>query len=148
MAELSQSQSKTLFSDFIESRRGEFCDSQSSTDTYVPSEGQVLLRRCQSEGVCLACSFCVQCCEATPSVPLRVTAGVFVQPLSPCLRRRWLHSHGSNRSLDRLLSVGAKFAVTKTEALLQVQSLQLLESRPVVYDRQLLLSSCQETCCK
>lgn len=94
MAELSQSQSKTLFSDFTESRRGEFCDSQSSTDTYVPSEGQVLLRRCQSEVVCLACFFCVQCCEATPSVPLRVTAGVFGKPPSPSLRRRWQSQPG------------------------------------------------------
>lgn len=48
----------------------------------------------------------------------------------------------------RLLSVRAKFAVTKTEELLQVQSLQLLQSLPMVYDRQLLLSSCQEMCYK
>lgn len=121
---------------------------KSSTDTSVPfaSEGQGLLRRWQSVGVCLACSFCVQCCDCF--CPLACHCCSVCAAAVPSLRRRWLHSHGSNHSLAGLLSVGARFAVTKTEELLPGQSLQLLQSLPMVYDRQLLLSASQGMCYK
>lgn len=145
LAGLSQGQNKTIFSDFTESIRGEFCDSQSSTDTqeHFASEGQP-----SSEGDSLQVPAWPVPPVCSASVPFHVTAGVFVQPLSPAPRRRWLHSQGSNHSLARLLSVRAKFAVTKTEELLQIQSPQLLRSLPIVDDRQLLLSSRQEMGCK
>lgn len=92
LAGLSQGQNKTLFSDFTESRRGEFCDSQSSTDTqeHFASEGQL-----SSEGDSLQVPAWPVPPVCSASVPFHVTAGVFVQPLSPAPRRRWLHSQGS-----------------------------------------------------